>query len=846
MPTSSFEPIVTKDPTGLVLDTRRTRPRFFDGKFLTAADLMQEQNYLLTRQADLALTLGFGVVNGLRVTSPGSTTTLRLAKGHGITPAGELVFLKSDLSVDLANVSQMQRLNAAFGLAQRPQAPFNTLSGLFVVGLRAVEFTANPVPVYPPSVAGSHAMRDGEIIEATAVTLVPFASDAAKLDDEGSKARVAREIFLDQKPPQLPASVLPLAMVRLQNGSIKWVDEWLVRREAGDDDRFGFGFAPRALAEAHFYHYRERIEDLPANGATVLAAKTYFEILPPAGPLPGTAINRADFTQGFFPPEARVELAVVPADELTALLAESMDLPPIDLSLTPEDNDAFALLVVAPVPRAAYGEVAARLAAFRPHLFSTALPRLVQQNPTLALRRLNITVASRASMLSRAAAITPTSAEADAKFSEAAWGELLAQTPQLWYVRRRNLPDSAALYSQPIRIAPVVTPGTPPTTTTPATPVPVPPAPPASGPGTPVVATPPPTTPATPPATTPTPPTSPPPAPPTGVVVIPTPPIATGPTPGPVTPPTVPVPPAGPVIPMPPGSPVITPPSGMVIVAPPTVTPTPTSPTIPTGPIVAPPSIPILTQPATPTPSPTTPTQPVVPHGPIIVGPITLPHSTILTGPAAPIATAPVGSPLHGIATHSVIRSLPRELVAPAADEEKALAGTLAEEGLWGRFVCLRAVADVPAHLALVGALSSELVLKNPVLQQGLIQALSVAAKLSPDNPADNFTQIQKSPAARALTADAVQAVTERLAKPETLTGLDAVFKSAPQVLKTRKTRAVLARADRMEVLAQLGLQFADSPELPKLATTIHTLAAADRAKDIAVAVDKLKKKLQP
>ncbi|MBC8009093.1 MAG: hypothetical protein H7067_03235, partial [Burkholderiales bacterium] len=67
MPSSTSSVPFSRTSAGVVADTRRTRPRFFDGKFLTAADLMQEQNYLLTRQADLARTLGFGVVSGLRV-----------------------------------------------------------------------------------------------------------------------------------------------------------------------------------------------------------------------------------------------------------------------------------------------------------------------------------------------------------------------------------------------------------------------------------------------------------------------------------------------------------------------------------------------------------------------------------------------------------------------------------------------------------------------------------------------------------------------------------------------------------------------------------------------------------
>ena len=37
-----------------VLDSRRTRPLWFDGRFLAARDLEREQNYYLQRQADLA------------------------------------------------------------------------------------------------------------------------------------------------------------------------------------------------------------------------------------------------------------------------------------------------------------------------------------------------------------------------------------------------------------------------------------------------------------------------------------------------------------------------------------------------------------------------------------------------------------------------------------------------------------------------------------------------------------------------------------------------------------------------------------------------------------------------
>src|SRR6186713_1464939 len=53
--------------SALVLDGLRVRPRYFDGRFLTGADLTRDQQYIDQRQADLARSTGTGVVNGLQV-----------------------------------------------------------------------------------------------------------------------------------------------------------------------------------------------------------------------------------------------------------------------------------------------------------------------------------------------------------------------------------------------------------------------------------------------------------------------------------------------------------------------------------------------------------------------------------------------------------------------------------------------------------------------------------------------------------------------------------------------------------------------------------------------------------
>jgi len=446
----------TDSRAAVVADSRRTRPLFFDGKFLTAADLNREQGYLLTRQADLSRSLGFGVAEGLRVERSdktasnvaGATASLRITAGHGLTPSGETVLLPRDTLVDLSDVPRLEGLNASFGLAQKPQQPFYNLSGLFVVGLRAVEFTANPTPVFPPGLQGNQSLQDGEVIEATAVTLIPYESAAALNDPNRARTRTAREIFLEQRPPKLPAGVLPLAMIYMRGGFLQWVDEFLVRREAGDDDRFGFGFAPRALAEAHFFHYRELLDEVPAASRPGrLAASDIFEILPPGGPLPSGTVDLTDFTQAFFPPEARVELTLVPEDELAGLMEESLDQPPIDLRVKPDDNDALAILVLAPVPRANFREALQQLKERKPLIRNVAPSLLGQQRPLEALQRLNELLASK----KLGGAVTPPSPAAlEAPIADAAWAKVLGPVPTLWYIRRRNVPYASDLAGSPL------------------------------------------------------------------------------------------------------------------------------------------------------------------------------------------------------------------------------------------------------------------------------------------------------------------------------------------------------------------------------------------------------------
>ena len=413
----------------LITDARRRRPLYFDGRFLTAADLTREQGYMLTRFADLGRAQGFGAITGLTVEAA-TSSRLRIEAGHGITPAGELVMLSSPLDVDVTDLGASQRLDAAFGLREKPRPPARNLTGLFVVGLRAVEFTANPIASYPTSVNGPRSVEDGDIVEATAVTLVPYASPASNMTASQQRSQVAREVFLEGSARGMPADVLPLAMVSLERGIVSWVDEYLVRRDAGAErqDVLGLGFAPRALREAHALQYARHLQEVleVSSQPRRFAATQHFSVLPPAGRLPSAAVDVPAFTQAFFPPAISVDISVMPADELPALLEDSLLLPPIDLSLAPDEQESTSVLVLVPVPRPMLRTLMTQLSS-QTRALPPAAPGLVaKQRPLETLRALRVP-----------RPVEPVlRAEAPA---DAAWRRALSSTDMLWYVRRRNI-----------------------------------------------------------------------------------------------------------------------------------------------------------------------------------------------------------------------------------------------------------------------------------------------------------------------------------------------------------------------------------------------------------------------
>ncbi|CAN7527227.1 hypothetical protein LJR039_003619 [Pseudorhodoferax sp. LjRoot39] len=425
----------------LVEDTRRERPRYFDGRFLAARDLVRDQQYFLTREADLGRAAGSGVSHGLEVARGATQQSVTIAAGDGITGAGELVLLPRTLDLNLADIPLAEQLSARFGLSRLPAAPLRSRTGLFVLGLRPVEFTANPIGAYPTTLTGARTVEDGDVVEGTAVVLVPWQDDGAADALDARRGTAARRIFTQPTAPGWSANVLPVAMLALQSNSLVWIDEALVRRELGADrgDLPGLGLVPRGLRLAHLLQYQTHLADVVAQlGSRSFPAATQFPALPPAGPLPPGVIDTRDFTQRYFPSEVDVDFSIIPDDELPALVEEALALPPIDLLASEAALDLTAVLILAPVPRAEFRAVRARLTAVTRALRPAAPNLIAQRKPLEILTRLRLPQP-----------LVPVDV---ANPSDAEWTRL-AQLPGLWFVRRRNLAYRDDLVGRPVAVA---------------------------------------------------------------------------------------------------------------------------------------------------------------------------------------------------------------------------------------------------------------------------------------------------------------------------------------------------------------------------------------------------------
>ena len=441
--------------SAVVLDGLRRQTRYFDGRFLTGADLTRDQDYIRQRQDDLARATGTGIIQGLQVSLSGSVGSdlLVIEPGHGVTPSGDIVMVTTERQIAPLDIGTVAKLDTAMGLRAVPRLPLGRRTGLFILALRPVEFTANPIAAYPTSVSGPRSTQDGDIIEATAITLIPYTDTDGAGTLAEARRNVARRIFLGQAHG-LPQDALPLALVALDRGAVRWIDGPMVRRETGADTPLvvSMGGRPRALAEAFVLQHQRHLADVLADRAASqlpanFAASQYFAALPAAGQLPVDAISidALGFRQLWFPPTMQVDISFCPSDEIATLVEESLSLPPTDLQADAADLAATGVLVLAPVSRPQLQSFERTL----DQVTTTALSSPAQgisRAPAqtlaamLAKRTKMLTVAVRDPVAEQQAATAKTQADAWRN----AWLDAVRALPGsegqpklLWYVRRR-------------------------------------------------------------------------------------------------------------------------------------------------------------------------------------------------------------------------------------------------------------------------------------------------------------------------------------------------------------------------------------------------------------------------
>lgn len=331
------------------IDPRLTRTHYFDGRLLTAEDLTRDQIYLDQRLREVGQTLGQGVMRGLEVTFDRVTGQLTLNPGVGISSAGRVLELSKPLSIDLGDRSLIAQLNK--GKHRR----FNR--GLYAVVLRYAEVRTDIAEVFPQDLGDKRGFNFDVISEAVQLGLVPLPQPLPQQNWLTIRANLIREYLGDgQAAGLIPEDGIALGVLAIRDDRPEWLDEELLRYP------LRAALRPGDIQMDLARHYENLFEDVMSYRRAGslggdFAASEYFRLLPPVGSLPKEAIDPMRGRHGFFPESFRVWTAPIRMSDLELVRKESMQLPPIDLSL----NEPVDVIVLAPLANRDYGYFARRL-----------------------------------------------------------------------------------------------------------------------------------------------------------------------------------------------------------------------------------------------------------------------------------------------------------------------------------------------------------------------------------------------------------------------------------------------------------------------------------------------------
>jgi len=328
-------------------DPRLTRTNYFDGRLLTARDLIRDQHYLDDRVREVGRAIGSGIAHGLGIELSDSGV-LTVHPGLAVSTSGRVLELAhKTLNINLYDQALLSELNEG-----KSQVLDN---GLYAVALQYLEVGTDSAEVYPQDLASARTFHFNTYTEGVEVVLVPLRTPLPQTNKVqgqqrlsgfrglGARAALVPElIYRDGQPPELSGDAVALALLAIRDQRPLWLDLGLVRRPLRP------ALAPLRLQQDLHGHFRELFDDVSTVRSKLglrqdYPADLYFRQLPPHGPLPKDGLSPVDGAQGFFPAHISVSIAPVREGDLPTLIAESANLDPIDLD---SDEPAEVMVVV--------------------------------------------------------------------------------------------------------------------------------------------------------------------------------------------------------------------------------------------------------------------------------------------------------------------------------------------------------------------------------------------------------------------------------------------------------------------------------------------------------------------
>ena len=323
---------------------------FFNGRRLTAEDLVREKMANRQHERLLGQAVGDGVVYGLDVRLPGGQltggTTLEIQKGLAINRNGDALYLPETITLSLVSPSDEAHIIKADFTDCRKVTPieYPSNTGVYVVLIRpaadlsgsapmssipddgsiigcgksdlveGVQFRTVKMDLNGPAFEGLNSDTKTKLLEVSDKTddasvsmfrnivahacfgteeKEKFIVDPFVVTDFSSYGSIKRLSTSNNSPNEITECDVPIAVMRWTDKKISYLDNWSVRRcptKCTTDWSFSFFIEDRVLMErkAIIYQFREHLSTIIAEAASLdtIKAVEYFYYLPPIGILP--------------------------------------------------------------------------------------------------------------------------------------------------------------------------------------------------------------------------------------------------------------------------------------------------------------------------------------------------------------------------------------------------------------------------------------------------------------------------------------------------------------------------------------------------------------------------------